>query len=117
MAPRPPKTAQDAAEDYHYATWNEFVEEATANVKPFGLLLPDDTEPTIFPCPSGDQMEAFGAAGRAMDDTAAAVALFGVDLAPRILQLSAGQPFVVRARLFQKVMAHYGMQMADLPKS
>jgi hypothetical protein len=62
-------------------------------------------------------MEAFGAASRTMDDTAAAVALFGTDLAPRILALTADQPFFVRAKLLQGVMEHYGMQMGALPQS
>jgi hypothetical protein len=115
--PAKPKLATTAASELHYVTWDEFVDEATRDIKPYALLLPGDDEPTLVPCPTGDQMEAFGAASRTMDDTAAAVALFGTDLAPRILALTADQPFFVRAKLLQGVMEHYGMQMGALPQS
>jgi hypothetical protein len=115
--PAAPKTALKAASETHYVTWDEFVEEATKDIEPFAMVLPGDDEPTTFPCPTGDQMQAFGEAGRSMDDAAAAVALFGDELAPRILTLTGAQPFTVRAKLFQRIMAHYGMQMGDLPES
>jgi hypothetical protein len=94
--PAMPKTAQKAAANVEYVTWDEFVDEATRHVTPYQILLPGDDEPTTIPCPTGLQMEA---------------------LAPRILELTADKPFTVRASLFAKVMAHYGMQMRDLPES
>jgi hypothetical protein len=115
--PAMPKTAQKAAANVEYVTWDEFVDEATRHVTPYQILLPGDDEPTTIPCPTGLQMEALGEANSRMDDAAAAVAIFGEALAPRILELTADKPFTVRASLFAKVMAHYGMQMRDLPES
>lgn len=116
MPPARPKLAATQAAQVQYQTWDSFVEEATAGIEPYGLTLPGDTEPTVFPCPTGAQMEALGAAQRNMDDETAAIAIFG-EHAQRILELSAGQPFVVRARLMAKVMEHYGLQAGALGES
>lgn len=116
MAPRPPKLATAEAAQVEYVTWDQFVEEATAGITPFRMVLPDDDEPTEFPCPTGAQMEALGAAQESMDDAAAFQALFGPS-ADRLLELTVALPFTVRARLIQRIMTHYGLQLGDLPES
>jgi hypothetical protein len=114
--PAKPRLATTAAGELEYQTWDDFVSEAIEGIKPFGLRLPGDEEPTVFPCPTGAQMQALGVAQRNMDDEAAAAAMFG-EHADRIMELSAGKPFVVRARLMAKVMEHYGLQMGALGES
>lgn len=110
--PARPKLATAAAADTKFQTWDELMAEATEGIEDFQLPISEDEVLTI-PCPTGDQMQAFGVAQRNMDDTAAAVALFG-DNAPRILELTGDQPFYVRAKLLAKVMQHYGMQATQL---
>lgn len=82
--------------------------EATEGIEDYELPIGAE-EVLVIPCPTGDQMQAFGAATRAMDDNAAAVAIFG-EHAPRILELTADKPFFVRAKILTKIMTHYGMQ-------
>lgn len=113
MPPRP-KLATAAAASTKFVQWDEFLEDANRGVDPFVLQIGAD-ELLEVPCPTGDQMAAFGAAQRSMDDNAAAVALFG-DAAPRIIQLTADQPFFIRAKLFGKMMEHYGMAAGQLPE-
>lgn len=114
MPPNRPKLAAAAAASTKFLQWDEFVEEASGGVEPFVLQISED-DTLELPCPTGDQMAAFGVAQRSMDDNAAAVALFG-DAAPRIIQLTADKPFFVRAKLFAKMMEHYGMAAAELPE-
>jgi hypothetical protein len=106
--PTRPQLASAAAAETKFQTWDEIMAEATDGIEDYQLPVSPDEVLTI-PCPSGDQMQAFGEASRNMDDTAAAVAIFG-DNAPRILELTAKQPFFVRAKILAKVMQHYGMQ-------
>lgn len=114
MPPRP-KLASAAAAETHFQTWDEIMAEATEGIEDYQLPIGPDEVLTI-PCPTGDQMQAFGAASRNMDDTAAAVAIFG-EHAPRILELTADKPFFVRAKILAKIMQHYGMQAgAQLPE-
>ena len=118
MAPRRPKLV-DAA---NYPTWDQYVQEATGHIEPFVLPLPPPPdapegyvpEQVEVPCPTGGQMTALAMAQQAGDDNAAFVAIFGEDLAPRLLAATADLPFVVRAKLVQRVMMHYGTQVADL---
>lgn len=114
--PTKPRLAAAEAATYEYQTWDAFIEESTKDLKPFGLVLPGDDEPTVFPCPTGAQMQALAVAQQNMDDEAAAVAVFG-EHAERIMDLTAGKPFVVRARLLGKVMEHYGLQAGALGES
>lgn len=116
MAPARPKLVGKEAAELEYVTWDTFVEEATRDLTPYKLLLPGDDEPIEISCPTGAQMEALGAAQASMDDAAAAAAIFG-EHADRILTLTAGLPFTVRARLFAQVMTHYGQSFGDLPES
>lgn len=114
MPPAKPKLVNPTGVEY--ATWNQFVSEATDSIKPYGLVLPGDAEPTIFPCPTGAQMEALGLAQANTSDHDAFVALFGT-LAERLLELTASLPFTVRAKLIQAIMMHYGLQIEALPES
>ena len=107
--PTKPRLATAQASELVYQTWDEFVEEATKDITPYGLVLPGDDRPTIFPCPTGAQMQAFGVAMNTMNDEAGAAAIFG-EHADRIIDLTQGQPFVVRARLMAEIMKHYGIQ-------
>lgn len=109
MPPAKPHLAKAEAAAVQYRTWDQFVEEATEGIEPFALILPGDDEPTIFPCPTGAQMEAFGVASKTMDDNAATVALLG-EHAERIMDLTAGKPFTVRAKFLADLMTHYGLQ-------
>lgn len=113
--PSKPQLATAAAAQVQYVTWDTFVQEATAGIEPFRIVLPGDTAPTEIACPTGAQMEALAAAQRGMDDHAAALAIFG-DKADRIMELTAGEAFPVRAKLFAAVMTHYGQQIGALPE-
>lgn len=99
-----------------YETWDELFSEATADIEPFILPLPDGTRVEV-PCPTGRQMEAFAVADRTRDENAAMVAMFGEELAPKLMLATADLPFFARAHLANKIMMHYGMQIADLPNS
>lgn len=116
MPPRKPQLATAKAAELEYIVWDDFVSEAIEGTEPFRMLLPGDAEPTVFPCPTGAQMEALGLAQQSMDDAAAFTALFG-EVGKRLIELSAPLPFTVRAKLMQKVMVHYGLQMESLPES
>ncbi len=97
-----------------YETWDQLVGEATADIEPYVLPLPDGTKVEI-PCPTGRQMEAFAVADRTRDENAAMGAMFGPDLAPTLMLATADLPFFVRAQIVNKIMMHYGMQVADVP--
>jgi hypothetical protein len=113
--PSAPKTAAKAAAKVHFATWDEFVTEATKGIEPYVQPVPptaDDPhpDPVEVPCPTGDQLVALGAAQTGGSDEAAFVAIFGEELAPRLLLATGSLPFTVRAQMIQKLMMHYGMQ-------
>lgn len=100
-------------------TWDAYVTEATANIVPFVQPLPpleDGTDggSVEVPCPTGDQIDALGVAQRSGSDEGAFVAIFGPDVAPRLLLATKGLPFFVRAKLVGDVMRHYGMQASAL---
>jgi hypothetical protein len=102
--------------------WNQYVAEATASIVPFVMPLPpsdnpDDPDEVVVPCPDGDQLDALTSAQRGGDDAAAFVAIFGPDVAARLLLATAKLPFVLRAKMIADVMNHYGMQIASLGES
>ena len=113
-------TPQDAPT---YPVWDTYVAEATANITPYVQPLPPPAnvpegyvpEYIEVPCPDGDQMDAVSAAQRAGDDNAAFVAIFGPDVAARLLTATQSLPFIVRARILGDVMRHYGLQAANTP--
>jgi transposase len=108
MPPTRPQLASAAAAETRFQTWDEILAEVNEGVEDYRLPISPD-EVLVIPCPSGDQMQAFGDATRNMDDTAAAVAIFGKH-APRILELTGGEKFYARAKLLAKVMQHYSIQ-------
>jgi hypothetical protein len=117
MAPAKPKLVK-GADTPSYQTWDQYVEESLADLEPYRLALPAPAEvpdgyvPEVVevPCPTGDQMDALNAAQRAGDDAAGFIALFGPDVAARLLAATQGLPFIVRAKLMGGVMQHYGQQ-------
>lgn len=118
MAPRRPKLVTPD-QTPRYVTWDQYVEEATADIEPYVLPLPPDpanpdADPGTaeIPCPSGEQMQALASAQTTGDDAAAFVAIFGEELAPRLLTATAKLPFFVRAKMVGEVMMHYGQQAA-----
>jgi hypothetical protein len=115
--PAKPKLASTAAASTHFQTWDEYMEEATQGLTPYLQPLPptdDDPDPVPaeIPCPSSEQLSALTAAQESGSDEAAFVALFGEELAPRLLLATAGKPFVIRAKMISGLMMHYGMQAA-----
>src|SRR3954454_23242910 len=110
--PTRPRLATAAAAETQFPTFNEILAEANEGVENYRLPITDD-EVLVIPCPTGDQMKAFGLATRNMDDEAAALAIFG-EHADRILELTGGEKFYVRAIILGRVMKHYGMQAAQL---
>jgi hypothetical protein len=126
MPPRAPKTAKSAASALVLAPagaatdeiqdWDAYVEEATPDVQQFRKRLPDGTVLSV-PCPSSTAVDDLGVAQADGDVPGMYVALFGADLAPQLLELTAEKAFTVRIKLINDVMMHYGMSLQNLPKS
>ncbi len=125
MPPARPKTAQRAAASL-VATpaadtgqddiqgWDDYVAEAAPDVTPFRKRLPDG-EVMEIPCPSSEQVDDLSVAQTRGDVPAMFLAMFGEDLAPKLLELTAGKAFTIRVKLINDVMFHYGMSLAQLP--
>lgn len=116
MPSKPQLATAAAANTKVVRQWDEYVSEATRDVEPWTQALPDG-EVVEVPCPSSDAMEALGAAQRTGDTVAMVIAVFGPDIAPKILDATAKLPFYVRMRLINEVAMHYGMKAANLPES
>lgn len=117
--PSRPRTAAKAASQVGYSdvSWDQYVLEATASMEPFRQPLPptdDDPEPkpAEVPCPTARQLRVLGDAQSSGSDEAAFVALFGEELAPRLLLATENLPFTVRAKMISALMMHYGLQAA-----
>lgn len=115
MANSPTKPGLTAVQEVHVETWDEFLAEATKDLKPFRMPLPDGDVLEVE-CPSSDDLTAVGAAQQTGDTAAMAVAVFG-DQAAKVLTLVGALPFPVMLKLVGKVMAHYGQSLSDLPES
>jgi hypothetical protein len=106
----PPKSAHRnglaAAATVTFPTWDDLQAEALEDVEPYKLPISADEVLTIQ-CPSSDAMTALGHAQRTGDENAAAVALFGEENAARVLELAGPKPFVVLAKLTDKVLGYY----------
>ncbi len=107
-----PATAAVAEDDIQ--GWDDYVAEAAPDVTPFRKRLPDGTVMEI-PCPSSTQVDDLGVAQAQGDVPAMFLAMFGEELAPKLLELTAGKPFTIRVKLVNDVMFHYGMSLAQLP--
>lgn len=117
MPPARPQLATAAAAATQVKTWDEYVSETVGDVEPFQLQLPDGTllEPGF---PTADQMEAMNDAQRRQDSVALMIAVFGEEAGPKMLELTAKAPFVVRTKLANDVITHYmGKTLGDLPES
>jgi hypothetical protein len=117
IVPSRPRTAAKAASQVEYKGWAQYVQEATASMEPFRQPLPPtdedpEPEPAEIACPTPEQLTLMAAAQSTGSDEAAFVALFGEELAPRLLLATAGLPFVVRAKMIGDLMMHYGLQAA-----
>lgn len=96
--------------------WDEYLAEASPDVTPFRKRLPDGTVLEV-PCPSAEQIDDLSIAQQRGDVPAMFLAVFGEDLSPQLLELTAKQPFTVRIKIVNDVMFHYGMSLAQLPNS
>lgn len=108
----PPKPVKD---DSNVFLWDQFVQEATPDVEPWQMELPDGTLVTVG-CPTSDQLELLTQAQLQGDAPAMVHALFTLN-ATKLLELTAQQPFTVRVKLINTVLYHYGMGLASLPES
>ena len=122
--PARPKTAQAAASSLALATatdddiqgWDDYLAEAAPDVTPFRKRLPNG-ELLEVPCPSAEQMEDLDIAQRRGDVRGMYLAMFGEDLADKLLDLTAKRPFTVRVKIVNDIMFHYGMTLTQLPNS
>lgn len=125
--PSKPRTAVKAASklaiapagtpaDGEVQGWDEYLAEAAPDVVPFRKRLPSD-EVIEVPCPSSEQVDDLSVAQQQGDVPAMFLAMFGEDLAPQLLELTAKAPFTTRVKLINDVMMHYGMSLAQLPNS
>jgi hypothetical protein len=123
MPPARPKTAAKAAANLTIAPandeiqgWDDYLAEAAPDVVPFRKRLPNG-EIMEVPCPSSEAVDDLGVAQSQGDVPAMFLAMFGEDLAPQLLELTAKQPFTTRVKLVNDVMMHYGMSLQNLPNS
>jgi hypothetical protein len=124
--PTKPRTAAKAASKLAIAPadttpgevqgWDEYLAEAAPDVTSFRKRLPDGDIVEV-PCPSSEQVDDLTVAQQQGDVPAMFLAMFGDDLAPTLLELTAKAPFTTRVKLINDVMMHYGMSLAQLPNS
>ncbi len=114
MPPRRPRVV--TPDEPKYDTWDAYMEEATAGLRPFTMPMPDGSRVEVA-CPTGDQMEALGRAQQRGDDALAFHALFGEEIGNALLAATKDAPFLIRAKIVQDVMMHYGQQVSNLGDS
>lgn len=102
-------------DELEFKSFDERLAEAEKIAVPY--KLPVSAEETLeFPCPTGGDLVSLASAQAVQDLAGMAAAVFG-DQAARVLELTAGKPFVVLVKLVNDLMSFYNLAVQDLPES
>lgn len=113
---KPVVTATTVEDDEDIELWDEFVNDAAPDVKPWRKRMPDKSVLAI-PCPTSAQVTDLGNAQMLGNVPGMLRALIQDQArAEEIIELTEDAYFTVRVRLVNSVMLHYGMNLNALPE-